>query len=79
MQAQPSLCLCGVHEYLNLSSLDLKSEYNPGPASESSQKSNLEPESVGTEGTRTVSGGRPSVAETLQAHASVVCRVPPSP
>ena len=43
MQAQPSLCLCGVHEYLNLSSLDLRSEYSPGPASESSQKSNLEP------------------------------------
>ena len=37
--------------------------------------------SVGREGTSTVSGGRPSVAETLQAHDSVIClqhlRTPP--
>ena len=33
---------------------------------------------MGREGTRAVSGGRPSVAETLRAHASVVCSVPPS-
>ena len=44
MQAQPSLCLCGVPENLNLSSLDLESAYNSGPASDSSQQSNLEPE-----------------------------------
>ena len=43
MQAQPSLCLCGVPEYLNLSGLDLGSAYNPGPASDSSWQSNLEP------------------------------------
>ena len=42
-QAQPSLCLCGVPENLNLSSLDLESPCNPGPTSDSSQQSNLEP------------------------------------
>ena len=31
-QAQPSLCLCGVPENLNLSGLDLGSACNPGPA-----------------------------------------------
>ena len=35
-QAQPSLCLCGVPENLNLSGLDLGSAHNPGPALDSS-------------------------------------------
>ena len=35
-QAQPSLCLCGVPKNLNLSSLDLGSAHNPGPALDSS-------------------------------------------
>ena len=35
-QAQPSMCLCGVPENLNLSSLDLGSACNPGPALDSS-------------------------------------------
>ena len=43
MQAQLSLRLCGVPEYLNLSGLDLGSAYNPGPASDSSRQSNREP------------------------------------
>ena len=34
-QAQPSLCLCGVPEDLNLSGLDLGSARNTGPASDS--------------------------------------------
>ena len=34
-QAQPSLCLCGVPEDLNLSGLDLGSARNPGPALDS--------------------------------------------
>ncbi|XP_065791226.1 C-type lectin domain family 2 member D6-like [Muntiacus reevesi] len=42
--ADPSLRLCGVPENLNLSGLDLGKACNPGPASESSQQSNLEPE-----------------------------------
>ena len=33
---------------------------------------------MGRKGTRAVSVDRPSVAETLRAHASVVCSVPPS-
>jgi len=33
---QPSLCLCGVPETLNLSSLDLGSAHNPGPTLDSS-------------------------------------------
>ena len=44
MQAQPSLCLCGVPENLNLSCLDLGSARKPGPASDSSRQSNLESE-----------------------------------
>ena len=43
-QAQPSLRLCGVPEYLNLSDLDMGSAHNPGPAPDSSWQSNLEPE-----------------------------------
>ena len=43
-QTQPSLHLCGVPENLNLSGLDLGSARNPGPASDSSRGSNLEPE-----------------------------------
>ena len=43
MQAQLSLRLCGVPQYLYLSGSDLGSAYNPGPASESSRQSNLEP------------------------------------
>ena len=42
-QAQQSLRLCGVPEYLNLSGLDLGSAYNPGPASDCPWPSNLEP------------------------------------
>ena len=33
---QPNLCLCGVPETLNLSSLDLGSARNPGPTLDSS-------------------------------------------
>ena len=44
MQSQATLRLCGVPKNLNLSGLDLEKARNPGPASESSQKSNLEPE-----------------------------------
>ena len=35
-QAQPSLCLCGVPESLNLSGLDLGRACNPGPSLDSS-------------------------------------------
>ena len=43
MQAQPNLRLCGVSKNLNLNGSDLESARNPGPASDSSQQSNLEP------------------------------------
>ena len=43
-QAQPSLCFCGVPENLNLSGLDLGRACKPGPASDSSRQSNIEPE-----------------------------------
>ena len=76
-QAQPSLHLCRVPENLNLSGLGLGSAFNPGPASDSSWQSNLEPEqcSLGKH-TRCERGGKPSVAETLRApptHASDIC------
>ena len=78
MQAQPSLCLCGVPEYLNLSGVDLGSAYNPGPASDISRQSNLELKQCNREITHALSRGKPSVAETLQAHASVICLQRPS-
>ena len=71
-QAQPSLRLCGVPEKLNLSNLDLGSVSNPGPASDSSRQSNIEPEKCRMKA-HTVSGGKPRAAETLGAlptHAS---------
>ena len=42
-QAQQSLCLWGLPEGLNLSGLNLRSAYNPGPAADCSWQSNLEP------------------------------------
>ena len=42
--AQPSLGLCRVPENLNLRGLDRGSACNPGPASDSSRQSKLEPE-----------------------------------
>ena len=41
MQAQPSLCLCGVPENLNLGVLDLGSAHNPGPALDNSPAEQL--------------------------------------
>ena len=64
-QAQPSLRLCGVPENLNLSGLDLGSAYNPGPASDSSQQSNLEPKQCRQGKHTRREQGKPSVAETL--------------
>ena len=43
-QAQPSLRFCGVPECLNLSGLNLGGAYSPGPASDGSRRSKLEPE-----------------------------------
>ena len=78
MQALPSLRLCGLLEYLNLSGLDLGSAYNPGPASDSSWQSNLEPKQC-RQGKHTCrERGKPSVAKTLRAHASVICLQHPS-
>ena len=42
-QAKLRLHLYGIPKYLNLRGLDLGSTYNPGPASDCSQQSNLEP------------------------------------
>ena len=50
IQAQPSLCLWGLSECLNLSGLDLEGALRPGPASDGSQQSNLEPEQCGQRG-----------------------------
>ena len=49
-----------------------------GPTSDSSQRSNLEPEQSGQGGHTRREQGRPSEAETLQAHASVICLQRPS-
>ena len=78
MQAQQSLYLCGVPENLNLSGLDLRSAYNSEPASDISLQSNLDLSSVDWESTHAVSRGKPSVAKSVQAHASVIYRQCPS-
>ena len=44
MLAQPSLHLWGLPECLNLNSLDLGGASSPGPATDGSRWSNLEPE-----------------------------------
>ena len=49
-QAQRSLHLWGLPECLNLSSLDLGGACSPGPASDGSQRSNIEPEQSGQGG-----------------------------
>ena len=65
MQAQPSLCLCGVPENLNLGVLDLGSARNPGPTSDSSRQSNLEPEQCRLGKHTHRERAKPSVAGTL--------------
>jgi len=50
MQAQPNLCLWGLPECLNLSGLDLGGASSPGPATDGSWWSNLEPEECGQGG-----------------------------
>ena len=49
-QAQPSLCLWGLSECLNLSCLDLGGACGPGLASDSSRWNNLEPKQCGQGG-----------------------------
>ena len=49
-QAQLSLCLWGLPAYLNPSGLDLVGACSPGPASDGSRQSNLEPEQCGQGG-----------------------------
>ena len=77
MQAHSSTHLCGVPENLNPNGLDLGSTLNPGPASDSSQQGNLEPESsVDWESTHAMSWDKHSVAETLgtlPTDASDIC------
>ena len=79
-KAQLSLNLCGVPENLNLSVLGLGSARNSGPAP---CRAAWSLSSVDRESTHAMSGGKPSVAETLQRspHTPViyVCSVPPSP
>ena len=49
-RAQPSLCLWGLPECLNLSGLDLGGASSPGPATDGSRRSSLEPEQFGQGG-----------------------------
>ena len=62
----------GVLENLNLSGLDLGNAHNPGPASVSG-RATWSLSSVDWESTHAVSGGKPSMAQSLRAlppHAS---------
>ena len=67
-----SLRLWGLPECLSLSGLDLGGACSPGLASDSSLRSNLEPELC------TMNRDRPNVVEALRARASVVCLQHPS-
>ena len=71
-QAQQSLHLWGLPECLDLSGLDLGGSCSPGLASNGSLRSNLEPELCGQGGCMHIA------AETLWAHASVICLQCPS-
>ena len=65
-----------VPENLNLSGLDLGSTHNPGPALQFPCRATWSLSSVDRESTHAVSGGKPSVAQTLRAlptHASDIC------
>ena len=75
-QAQPSLRLRGVPENLNPSGLDLGSACNPGPASDSSRQSNLEPGQCRLGKLTRRQRGKPSAAQTLWArptHTGDIC------
>ena len=62
VQAEPSLCFCGVTENLNLSGLGLGSALNSGPAP---YRAAWSLSSVDRESRHDMSGGKPSVAGTL--------------
>ena len=72
-KAQPNPHLCGVLENPNLRGLDLGSACKPGPTSDSSARATWSLSSVDWESTHALSGGKPSVAESLWAHASDIC------
>ena len=59
--------------YLNLSGGDLGNASNPGPAPDSSRQSHLKPEQCRLGKHTRLSGGKPSAAESLPAHASDIC------
>ena len=76
MQVQPRVCLCGVPENLNLNDLDLGSACKPGPPQIFPSRAIYSLNSVDWESTDALSGGKPSVAETLRAlptHATDIC------
>ena len=65
---------------LNLSGLDLGSPYNPGPASDSSQQSNLETKQCRQKKhTRRERGQTQCGRDTASTPVLFVCSVPPSP
>ena len=76
-----SLCLWGLPECLNLSGLDLGSAGSPGPATDGSQRSNLEPEQRGQGGYTCHEWGADPVWLRHCEHTPVlfVCSIPPSP
>ena len=80
-QAQLSLHLWGLPECLNLSGLDLGGACSPGPASDGSQWSNLEPEQCGQGGYKGRERGQAQCGLRHCEHTPVlfVCSVPPSP
>ena len=80
-QAQPSLCLCGVPENLNLSGLDLRSACKPESASDSSWQSNLESEQcrLGKHTRRERGHTQVWLNHCEHAPVTLVRSVPPSP
>ena len=80
MQAQPSLRLWGLPECLNLSGLDLGGAGSPGPATDGSQRNNLEPEQCGQGGyTRRELGQTQCGWGTVSQCYLFAASLPPSP
>ena len=74
-QAQPSLHLWGLRECLSLSGLDQGGVCRPGPASDGSWRSNLEPEQC----VPWVETGPAGLRQYEHMPMLFVCSIPPSP
>ena len=74
-QAQLSLCLWGLPECLSLSGLDRGGACSPGPASDGSRQSNIEPEWYAS----WAGAGPAGLRHCKHMPVLLICSIPPSP